>query len=268
MLVGRDVSNPSDPGLATFASRGYAVDVGGREVVVWETVGLQKGEHHDALSEGAAKNLQGLIQNVHGGLNLLLYCVNAARASEALEVNYDAFFNIIGGKKVPVVLVVTGLENMDPMEGWWKEHEAEFKKHWLTFDGHACITTIRGKPLKDGPGHWHDEQYEQSRLAVKELIKAKLGTPIFVREEGKLAELRELLREQNGTAAGQNADKGKNGWILGETEGTREVNNGYGSTRDEQPDDDRGDRVEREGRTASLALLGGLFAVFVFFFIR
>ncbi|KAG1829986.1 hypothetical protein EV424DRAFT_1296873, partial [Suillus variegatus] len=171
MLVGQDVSSPSNPDLAPFASRGYAVDVGGREVVVWDSVGLQKGEHHDTLSEGATRNLQGLIQNIHGGLNLLLFCVNAARVSEALGINYDAFYSIIGGKKVPIVLVVTGLEDKDPMEGWWKENEAEFKRHGLTFDGHACITTTRGKPLRDGPGHRHDEQYEQSKLAVKELIK-------------------------------------------------------------------------------------------------
>lgn len=266
MLVGRDVSSPSNPDLAAFASRGYAVDVGGREVVVWDSVGLQKGEHHDALSEGAERNLKGLIQNIHGGLNLLLFCVNAANVSKALGINYDAFYSIIGGKKVPVVLVVTGLENKDPMEGWWKEHEAEFERHGLGFDGHACITTTRGKPLKDGPGHWHDEQYEQSKLAVKELIKAKLGAPVIIREEGKLAELRELLREQNGIATGQNTDKGKNGWSLGETEGTREVHSyrGYGSTHDEQRNDDRADRIEREGRTAAFALLGGLFAVFVF----
>ncbi|KAG1908809.1 uncharacterized protein F5891DRAFT_899941, partial [Suillus fuscotomentosus] len=171
MLVGHDVSSPSNPDLAPFASRGYAVDVGGREVVVWDSVGLQKGEHHDTLSEGATRNLQGLIQNIHSGLNLLLFCVNAARVSEALGINYDAFYSIIGGKKVPIVLIVTGLEDKDPMEGWWKENEAEFKRHGLTFDGHACITTTRGKPLRDGPGHRHDEQYEQSKLAVKELIK-------------------------------------------------------------------------------------------------
>ncbi|KAG0697052.1 hypothetical protein DFH29DRAFT_783490, partial [Suillus ampliporus] len=171
MLASQDVSRLSDPGLAAFASRGYVVDMGGREVVLWDSVGLHKGDDHDAISEGAARNLHGLIQNLHGGLNLLVYCINAARVSEALDVNYDAFYRIIGGKKVPVVLVVTGLENKDPMEGWWKENEAEFKRHGLTFDGHACITTTRGKPLKDGPGHWHDEQYEQSRLAVRELIK-------------------------------------------------------------------------------------------------
>lgn len=264
MLVGRDVASPSNPDLAAFASRGYAVDVGGREVVVWDSVGLQKEEHHDALSEGAERNLQGLIQNIHGGLNLLLFCVNAAGVSKALDLNYDAFYSIIGGKKVPVVLVVTGLENKDPMEGWWKEHEAEFERHGLRFDGHACITTTRGKPLRDGPGHWHDEQYEQSKLAVKELIKAKLGAAVIIREEGKLAELRELLREQNEVATGKNADKGKKEWSLGEMEGTREVHRGYGSTHVERRDDDRTDRIEREGRTAAFALLGGLFAVFVF----
>ena len=65
-------------------------------------------------------------------------------------------------------------------------------------------------PLKNGHRHWYDEQYEHSRPAVRELIKAKHGAAFFIREEGKLAELRELLREQNAKAASQNAaEKGK-----------------------------------------------------------
>jgi hypothetical protein len=94
------------------------------------------------------------------------------------------------------------------------------------------------------------------------LIKAKLDAAVIIREEGKLAELRELLREQNARAVSQNGDKGKNARVEG-TWGSREANGEHRSTQNEQWDDDTADRIEREGRTASLALLGGLFAVFV-----
>jgi hypothetical protein len=266
MLAGQEASRTSDQGYPAFGHRGYTLDVGGREVVVWDVVGLQLNKEHvdgEAISDDAARNLHHLVRSMHGGLNLLMHCINAKRPNEALDVDYEAFYRIIGGRKVPIVLIVTGLEDQDPMEGWWKLNEAEIKKRGMTFDGHACITAVRGKPLKNGPGYWHDEQYEQSKLAVRELIKAKLGAAVIIREEGKLAELRELLREYNlnAMAVSQNGDKGKNGWGAG-ISGSSEVNGGHAGTQNEW-DDDTADRIEREGRTASLALLGGLFAVFI-----
>ena len=265
MLAGQEASRTSDQGYPVFGHRGYTIDVGGREVVVWDVVGLQLNKEHvdgEAISDDAARNLHHLVRSVHGGLNLLIHCINAKRPNEALDVDYEAFYRIIGGRKVPIVLIVTGLEDQDPMEGWWKLNEAEIKKRGMTFDGHACITAVRGKPLKNGPGYWHDEQYEQSKLAVRELIKAKLGAAVIIREEGKLAELRELLREYNlnAMAVSQNGDKGKNGGAG--ISGSSEVNGGHAGTQNEW-DEDTADRVEREGRTATLALLGGLFAVFI-----
>ncbi|OAX36815.1 hypothetical protein K503DRAFT_656496, partial [Rhizopogon vinicolor AM-OR11-026] len=172
MLAGQEASRTSDQGHSAFAFSGYAIDVGGREVVLWDVVGLRKKDGDgEAISDDAARNLHYLIQRLHGGVNLLVHCINATRPSDAVEIDYEAFHRIIGGKKVPIVLVVTGLEDEDPMEGWWKMNDAEIKKRGMSFDGHACITTIRGKPLKNGPGHRYDEQYEQSRLAVRELIK-------------------------------------------------------------------------------------------------
>jgi GTPase SAR1 family protein len=263
MLAGQEASRTSDKGFAAFSTSGYALDAGGRNVVVWDVVGMRRG-HGDEISEDAARNLRRLIQNLHGGVNLLVHCVNAKHPDDDWKLNYEAFYRVIGNKKVPIVLVVTGLEDHVPMEEWWKLNEAGMKKRGMTFDGHACITTIRGKPLNNFPGHWYDEQYEQSRMAVRELIKAKLAPAVIIREEGKLAELTELLREQNAKAVSQNGDKdkGKNTRGAGIT-GRRDVNDGHRSTQDSQWDDDMTDRVEREGRTASLALLGGLFAVFI-----
>jgi len=62
-----------------------------------------------------------------------------------METNYEAFYRIIGSKKAPIVLVVTGQEDEDPMEGWWRRNEAEMKNRGMRHNGHVCITTIRSK---------------------------------------------------------------------------------------------------------------------------
>jgi len=77
-----------------------------------------------------------MIQRLQRGLN---------RPSEVVEINYEAFYRIIGSKKVPIVLIVTGLEDEVPMEGWWRRNEADMKNRGMTYNGHGCITTTRSK---------------------------------------------------------------------------------------------------------------------------
>jgi len=150
--------------------------VGGREIVLWDVLGLHKGDEdreQDTIVEDAAKNLHHMVQRLQGGVNLLVHCINSKRPSEAVETNYEAFYLIIGSKKAPIVLVVTGLEDEDPMEGWRRRNEEPWDEvQWVCLHHHD--------PLKNGHEHRYDEQYEQSRQAVRELIKAKLGAPFFI----------------------------------------------------------------------------------------
>ena len=148
MLAGQEASHDSDRGLPAFENGGYQINVGGREIVLWDMLGLHKGNEdreQDTISEDAAKNLHHMIQRLQGGVNLLVHCINSKRPSEAVETNYEALYRIIGSKKAPIVLVVTGLEDEDPMEGWWRRNEAEMKNRGMRYNGHVCITTIRSK---------------------------------------------------------------------------------------------------------------------------
>lgn len=84
--------------------------------------------------------------------------------------NYDLFYKEACGSHVPIVLVVTGLENEEPMENWWKENCDELLKYGLEFEDHACITATRGKVRGNGVQIF-DKEYEESRKEVKSLIE-------------------------------------------------------------------------------------------------
>jgi ribosome biogenesis GTPase A len=48
-------------------------------------------------------------------------------------------------ERVPVVLVVTGLEGKNDMDEWWLQNEKTIQTMKMSFDGHACITSWKGR---------------------------------------------------------------------------------------------------------------------------
>ena len=78
-----------------------------------------------------------------GGNHLIIYCIRSTRLTRALKRNYDLFYVTVCRKKVPVALVVTGLEHQEgEMETWWTENEAALQRHGMRFDAHVCVTTL------------------------------------------------------------------------------------------------------------------------------
>ncbi|KAJ3891404.1 hypothetical protein GG344DRAFT_76933 [Lentinula edodes] len=54
------------------------------------------------------------------------------------------FYENLSQQKIPIVLVVTALEDEDPdMETWWLGNEAVFAKYGMFFHGHVCVTTYK-----------------------------------------------------------------------------------------------------------------------------
>jgi hypothetical protein len=102
------------------------------------------------------------------GISLLVYCVRSVRVSRALLRNYNLFYSAICRKKVPIVVVVTGLENQDPtMDSWWDTNGGEFKRCGMHFEDHACVTTLRKHP--DIPGVF-TQRITESRENLRALI--------------------------------------------------------------------------------------------------
>ncbi|KAG2157255.1 P-loop containing nucleoside triphosphate hydrolase protein [Suillus clintonianus] len=71
-----------------------------------------------------------------------MYCVHGAKDAWAIQRNYKFLDSQVNGR-VPIVLVVTGLEDRSPeMEEWWATKEESLSDLGMDFDGHACITAL------------------------------------------------------------------------------------------------------------------------------
>jgi len=100
-------------------------------------------------------------------VNLIIYCVRGSRFTDIVRVNYDLFYGIVCEKKVPIVLVVTGLELEGNMDDWWNRYEKTIKRMGMAraFDEYACVTTTTGKD------DIYQEEYELSASKVWKLVK-------------------------------------------------------------------------------------------------
>lgn len=132
------------------------------KVKFFDTAGLGEGSEGKVPDKKARKNLKDILQRLmeQDGIHLLMYCVDGKKqgreAIKALCRNYKlCTFEV--KKRVPIVLVVTRLETIEPeMEEWWKNNEQFISEHDMTFTGHACITTLTDDAMLQGR---HDQSY-------------------------------------------------------------------------------------------------------------
>ncbi|KAF8062446.1 hypothetical protein FPV67DRAFT_1703196 [Lyophyllum atratum] len=153
-------------------------------VQVWDTPGLNDGEHGTIPALQAMKNLEHLVSKMRQGVSLLVYCVRGPRFRDGWKTNYNLIVKGFCQGKVPVVLIVTGLENESPsMENWWTRNEKVFEENEMEFSGHACITSRRGK--QSGSGEYVLQvQFEKSEQEARELIVNHCGhTPWIMDRE-------------------------------------------------------------------------------------
>jgi tRNA U34 5-carboxymethylaminomethyl modifying GTPase MnmE/TrmE len=154
----------------------YSIDFDGCTYKVFDTVGLKE------LQLGTKEHLQ-IIMNAYelikklndeGGIDLLLFCVRASRFTSTIQNNYRLFYEWLCEEKVPIILVLTGLEREQNTEDWWTKNKGTFEKYKIIVDGHACITAVNGLEGR------HKELYETSRRLVRRLVthhtRGKEGT--------------------------------------------------------------------------------------------
>ncbi|KAG1741417.1 P-loop containing nucleoside triphosphate hydrolase protein [Suillus paluster] len=139
------------------------------KVKLFDTAGLDEGPRGAVPDEEARRLVKNLLRTLmdQGGIHLVMYCVRGERAISALRRNYE-FIHSQVTKQVPIVLVVTGLENYEPdMEEWWRVNERSLG---MSFAGHACVTTAPDK----NPGSHLAERRNQSYDAICSLIKQSM----------------------------------------------------------------------------------------------
>ena len=201
LIAGREVAETSlDMVPCTMHWKEHPITFDGYTYNVFDTMGLEenkleKKQYLDAITN--AYNLIAKLQD-EGGIHMLLFCVRAGRFTSPIQNNYRLFYEFFCEKKVPIGLVLTGLEREPDMDNWWTKFKSSFDDHGVLVDGHACITAV------NGPDERHQQLYEESRRLVCDLVIHHTrrcqegngyngGDPWFMKLVGKLKEF--LLRK-------------------------------------------------------------------------
>ncbi|KAF8654300.1 hypothetical protein AX16_003559 [Volvariella volvacea WC 439] len=177
MLAGQNIARTSNGAMGcTFGSTpcDISLSINGRSIRLWDTAGLNEAAHGTVSAEEAVENLKTLVAELNGRIDLLVYCITGGRLREIVMVNYDLFFRVFCQKKVPIMLVVTGLELEEDMEKWWDDNRGELEDRGMKFVTHACITTTKGKEVR-GEYQFEDE-YDESQVLVRGVLLHALAT--------------------------------------------------------------------------------------------
>jgi len=190
MICGNSVAMTSSNATGcTFTSTPYDVQMpDGSRITYWDTAGLDEGERGTVTAKDAIVNLYRLIRMLDDGVCLLIYCMRGPRINESLVRNYKMFYSAFCLEKVPIVLVVTGLEEEPVLDDWWSRNEALFQRYHMMFAGHACVTATRGKEKETKGTYVYEREYELSVVAVQELVKGH-----YLHEPWKMETMRWLV---------------------------------------------------------------------------
>ncbi|KIJ60903.1 hypothetical protein HYDPIDRAFT_51087, partial [Hydnomerulius pinastri MD-312] len=115
------------------------------KINLWETTSLEEGPEETPATDTTGPEPKAFLQQLAGfhDLDLLLFCMRAGKVRNTLVQSYNLVYVESLERKVPVALVVTGLERWEgDMHGWWTKHEERLQEHGLVFDAHACVTTL------------------------------------------------------------------------------------------------------------------------------
>ncbi|KAJ8584516.1 hypothetical protein M405DRAFT_452589 [Rhizopogon salebrosus TDB-379] len=169
LMAGHDRAKTStDMERCTMQWQEHPIAFHGYNYKVFDTVGLEEPQLGMKEYLDIIGNAHNLITKLHqeGGIDLLLFCVRAGRVTATLQTNYRLFYEWLCEEKVPIVLVLTGLEReKNSMEDWWTRNKYIFARYEIHVAGHACITAanhLDGRPK---------QLYEESRRLVRDLVK-------------------------------------------------------------------------------------------------
>ncbi|KAF8134421.1 P-loop containing nucleoside triphosphate hydrolase protein [Boletus edulis] len=138
----------------------------GHHVRLFDTVGmnepsLSKNDYFVAI-EKANVLINQLLRT--GGIRLLIFCIRGGRITSVTQSNYHLFRDILCQNQVPVAFVITGMENEQPMEGWWTRNAALFERSNLSCTSHACVTATPGFR------NVYAKQYQASQITIHSML--------------------------------------------------------------------------------------------------
>ena len=173
MILGSDKAKVGHglPGETT-GSTIYPVEINGKAYNLHDTVGLGEHSGGTALNPKAVRNLYRLVTDLSdlGGVNLLVFVMKQDRLTETIHKHYALFHGAFCDSKVPIVIVVTGCENVQPtMDTWWIDHERSLTQAGMSFDGYACVCAFKEAKTTSGASY-NEDLVEDSVDVVRKLV--------------------------------------------------------------------------------------------------
>ncbi|KAG1731286.1 hypothetical protein EDB19DRAFT_1831768 [Suillus lakei] len=126
----------NDGSGCTPSAERHPVEISGQRFILFDTAGLNEGSEGTVPAAKAEKQLK-------KSFALLVYCVRSTSSPHIHARAYNTFYAGICQKKVPIVVVATGLERETRMESWWDMNREKFESHGMHFAGHACVTALQ-----------------------------------------------------------------------------------------------------------------------------
>ncbi|KAJ7577142.1 hypothetical protein C8J56DRAFT_971216 [Mycena floridula] len=151
----------------TFEASCYRRRIDGETYNIYDTVGLSEAHRGTVNPQDGIRALRRLMRDLKDGIHLLVLVTQGPHIKPTAEKNYKMFYEIFCDKKVPIVLLVTHMEDVvaEGQLAWWVKNGPVLEKKNMRFNGRACITASRG------PGGVRGQQYEKSRIIVQQEIK-------------------------------------------------------------------------------------------------
>lgn len=102
----------------TFESTAYPGTHDGNTYEFIDTAGLDEASGGTVSPVDAATNLIRLLHKSKEGFNLLIFVMKEGKLMANAENNYTFFVDVLTGGNIPVIVVVTGCEDFEPMSDW------------------------------------------------------------------------------------------------------------------------------------------------------
>jgi GTPase SAR1 family protein len=114
------------------------VELNDKSVSIIDTVGLNESDKGAVKARTAIKLLINLLRDSQEGYSLLVHVFRKGRPTKAEVDNYRLFVNAIAGSTIPVISVVTGCEDVEPMSNWSKINYPILEELGLKYQDVVC----------------------------------------------------------------------------------------------------------------------------------
>ncbi|KIJ11353.1 hypothetical protein PAXINDRAFT_137917 [Paxillus involutus ATCC 200175] len=141
----------SDVRPCTAEVTDYDVSIRGSTYRLWDTPALNETSRFRFSVSGPERDLKSFLRESYfdGEIDLLVLCVRGSRSHRSMESAYKTFCKTTRQVAAPVVIAVTGLEQLQPaMDTWWVQNGRKLEELGLVFDGHACVTCLPHHPRR------------------------------------------------------------------------------------------------------------------------